>query len=250
MRRLPPSRLPSTWIACGVAVLLAALSSPAADKKNKDPDQIGNRNVGKGVNLYNIDQEIALGKGLAQQLESQAKLIDDPVIAEWVNRVGQNLIRNSDAKLPLTVKMIDAEKINAVTLPGGFMYVNSGLLLNAQTEAEFAGAMAHEIGHVAARHGTRQYTRGRIAEVATLPLILMGGWSGVGARQAANLAVPVAFLQFSQAFEAEADVLGLQYMYKAGYDPSALVDYFERIQALQTKSPSALGGFFSDHPPT
>jgi beta-barrel assembly-enhancing protease len=251
MRRLPSSFRIAFAVAALVAIaLLSSSPAPAADKKNKDPDQIGNRNVGKGVNVYSIDREIALGKGLALQMERQAKLIDDPVIAEWVNRIGQNLVRNSDAKLPLTVKMIDAEQVNAVTLPGGFIFVNSGLLLNAHTEAEFAGALAHEIGHVAARHGTRQASRAEIAQLATLPLILMGGWAGVGARQGVDLAIPVAFLQFSQAFEGEADTLGLQYMYKAGYDPAAVVDFFERLQALEGKSPNAVNKFFSDHPPT
>jgi beta-barrel assembly-enhancing protease len=245
-------RLPSCLrIAFGVAALFAvALSVPAADKKKKDPDEIGNRDVGKGVNLYSIDKEIALGKQLATEVERQAKIIDEPVIAEYVNRLGQNLVRNSDAKVPFTIKVIDTEDINAFALPGGFFFVNSGLILKADTEAELAGVMAHEIAHVAARHGTRQATRGEIAQLATIPLIFMGGWGGFGARQAAGILVPIGFLHFSQAFEAEADVLGLQYMYKSGYDPGAFVDFFEKIQALEKKKPGTLGKFFSDHPPT
>ena len=148
--------------AAGCALLsLAALSVWAADKE-KDPDQIGNRDVGKGVNFYSIDKEIALGKQLAQDVERQAKIIDDPVISEYVNRVGQNLVRNSDAKVPFTIKVIDTEDINAFALPGGFFFVNSGLILKADTEAELAGVMAHEIAHVAARHGTRQATKGEL----------------------------------------------------------------------------------------
>jgi predicted Zn-dependent protease len=245
-------RLPSSLkIAFGLAALFAiSFSAPAADKKKKDPDEIGNRDVGKGVNLYSIDKEIALGKGLAQDVERQSKIIDEPVIAEYVNRLGQNLVRNSDAKVPFTIKVIDTEDINAFALPGGFFFVNSGLILKADTEAELAGVMAHEIAHVAARHGTRQASRGEIAQLATIPLIFMGGWAGFGIRQAAGVAIPVAFLHYSQEFESEADNYGLQYMYKSGYDPNAFVDFFEKIQSLEKKNPSALGKFFSDHPPT
>ena len=172
-----------------LALALAAPVGLAKDKK-KDPEEIGNRDVGKGVNFYSLEKEIALGKGLAQEIERQAKIIDDPVIAEYVNRVGQNLVRNSDVKVPVTIKVIDAEEVNAFALPGGFFFVNSGLLLRAETEAEMAGVMAHEIAHIAARHGTRQATRGTIANMASIPLIFMGGWAGYGVRQAARLAMP------------------------------------------------------------
>src|SRR5712691_7836230 len=141
---------------------LVALSCAVASDKKKDPDEIGNRDVGKGVNFYSLEKEIALGKQLAQEVERQAKIVDDPVIAEYVNRVGQNLVRNSDAHVPFTIKVVDAEEINAFALPGGFFFVNTGVVLNADTEAELAGVMAHEIAHVAARHGTRQATRGQI----------------------------------------------------------------------------------------
>src|ERR1700758_916588 len=192
-------------------ILASALITPGySGNKKKDPDEIGNRNVGKGVNFYSIEKEIALGKGLAQDVERQAKIIDDPVIAEYVNRVGQNLVRNSDAKVPFTIKVIDSEDVNAFALPGGFFFVNSGLILKADTEAELAGVMAHEIAHVAARHGTRQATRGEIAQLATIPLIFMGGWTGFGVRQASGLLVPMSFLKFSRNFEAEADYLGVQ----------------------------------------
>src|SRR3981081_1012194 len=193
---------------------LVTLSCAVASDKKKDPDEIGNRDVGKGVNFYSLEKEIALGKQLAQEVERQAKIIDDPVIAEYVNRVGQNLVRNSDAKVPFTIKVIDTEEVNAFALPGGFFFVNSGLLLKADSEAELAGVMAHEIAHVAARHGTRQATRGEIAQLATIPLIFMGGWTGYGIRQAASILVPVGFLKFSRGMESEADLLGLEYMYK------------------------------------
>jgi len=162
-----------------------------ADDKEKNPDAIGDRDVGKGVNFYSLEKEIAIGKQMAQQVERQAKIIDDPTIAEYVNRVGQNLVRNSDAKVPFTIKVIDTEDVNAFALPGGFFFVNSGLILKADTEAELAGVMAHEIAHVAARHGTRQATRGEIAQLATIPLIFMGGWTGYGIRQAASLVLPM-----------------------------------------------------------
>ena len=233
-----------------VAILLVSYPLIAADKKEKDPDQIGNRDVGKGVNFYSIEKEIALGKGLAQQVERQAKIIDDPVIAEYVNRLGQNLVRNSDAKVPFTIKVIDTEEVNAFALPGGFFFVNSGLILKADTEAELAGVMAHEIGHVAARHGTRQATRGEIAQLATIPLIFLGGWAGYGIRQAASVAIPIGFLSFSRAMEAEADLLGLEYMYKAGYDPIAFVDFFEKVQSLEKKKPGTMSKVFLTHPPT
>ena len=231
------------------SISLLAFSLFAADKK-KDPDEIGNRDVGKGVNFYSIEKEIALGKGLAQEVERQAKIVDDPVIAEYVNRLGQNLVRNSDAKVPFTIKVIDTEEENAFALPGGFFFVNSGLILKADSEAELAGVMAHEIAHVAARHGTRQATRGEIAQLATIPLIFMGGWTGYGIRQAASVAIPVGFLSFSRGFESEADLLGLEYMYKSGYDPGAFVDFFEKIQSLEKKKPGTMAKVFSTHPMT
>jgi predicted Zn-dependent protease len=236
-------------IATLTAISLLAFTLFAEDKK-KDPDEIGNRDVGKGVNFYSIEKEIALGKGLAQQVEREAKIVDDPVIAEYVNRLGQNLVRNSDAKVPFTIKVIDTEEVNAFALPGGFFFVNSGLILKADSEAELAGVMAHEIAHVAARHGTRQATRGEIAQLATIPLIFMGGWTGYGIRQAASVAIPIGFLSFSRGFESEADLLGLEYMYKSGYDPGAFVDFFEKIQSLEKKKPGTMAKVFSTHPMT
>jgi predicted Zn-dependent protease len=229
--------------------LLVTLGAFAKDKK-KDPEEIGNRDVGKGVNFYSIEKEIALGKQLAQEVERQAKIVDDPIIAEYVNRVGQNLVRNSDAKVPFTIKVIDAEEINAFALPGGFFFINTGIILNADSEAEMAGVMAHEIAHVAARHGTRQATRGTLVNYASIPLIFMGGWTGYAIRQGAGLAIPLGFLTFSRAFEEEADLLGLQYLFKAGYDPTAFVDFFEKIQTKEKRKPGTMAKVFSSHPPT
>jgi predicted Zn-dependent protease len=245
----PMMRFSSKYSALLVAVLLLSSTAFAKDKK-KDPEEIGNRDVGKGVNFYSLEKEIGLGKQLAQEVERQAKIVDDPVIAEYVNRVGQNLVRNSDAKVPFTIKVVDSEEINAFALPGGFFFVNSGLVLKAESEAELAGVMAHEIAHVAARHGTRQATRGAIINYASIPLIFMGGWTGYAIRQGAGLAIPLGFLTFSRGFESEADLLGLEYLYKAGYDPTAFVDFFEKIQTLEKRKPGTLAKVFSTHPMT
>jgi beta-barrel assembly-enhancing protease len=232
-------------------ITTAGVAKDKKDKKDKDnPDEIGNRDVGKGVNFYSLEREIALGKQMAQEVERQAKIVDDPTIAEYVNRLGQNLVRNSDAKVPFTIKVVDSEEVNAFALPGGFFFVNTGLILKADNEAELAGVMAHEIAHVAARHGTRQATRGELANYATIPLIFMGGWAGYAIYQGAGAIVPLGFLRFSRAFEAEADHLGLQYMYKTGYDPTAFVDFFEKLETMEKRKPGALSKVFSTHPMT
>ena len=238
---------------CCLLFLIAITTRNAicGDDPKKDPDQIGSRSVSGKVNFYSVEKEIALGKGLAQQVERQAKIINDPMIAEYVNRVGQNLVRNSDAKVPFTIKVIDSEEVNAFALPGGFFFVNSGLILKTDNEAELAGVMAHEIAHVAARHGTRQATRGEIAQLATIPLIFMGGgWTTYGIYQAASILVPIGFLKFSRGFESEADMLGLEYMYKAGYDPTSFVDFFEKIETLEKRKPGTMAKVFSTHPMT
>ena len=236
--------------------LILALPLAAADKESKnkggkkDPDAIGERDVDGGLNFYSLEKEIALGKSMAQQVERNSRIIDDPIISEYINRVGQNLVRNSDAKVPFTIKLVDDESVNAFALPGGFFFVNTGLFLRADNEAELAGVMAHEIAHVAARHGTKQATRGQLINYASIPLIFMGGWTGYGIRQAASFAIPMGFLQFSRGAESEADLLGLQYMYKTGYDPTSFVDFFEKLLADQKRKPGTLSKLFSSHPPT
>ena len=218
-----------------------------------DVDAIGNRSVGgRGLgDWYSTDTEIKMGKQYAMMVEQTARMVQDPVINEYVNRIGQNLVRNSDAKVPFTIKVIDSDEINAFALPGGYFYVNSGLILAADEEAELAGVMAHEIAHVAARHAMQQMTRAQYAQMATIPLVFVGSW-GIyeAASMAINLALPLTFLKFSRNFEAEADYLGLQYMYKTGYDPQAFVTFFEKIEAKNKKQPGTLARAFSSHPPT
>jgi len=218
----------------------------------QDVNAIGNRNVGKGLDFYSIEREIALGKSLAQEVEKSAKFIDDPVVTEYVNRVGQNLVRNSDAQVPFTIKVIDSDVVNAFALPGGFFYVNSGLILHADEESELAGVMAHEIAHVCARHGTKQATKGEIVQLASIPAMIFipYSWAGYALYQGMNFMIPVTFLKFSRDAEREADYLGLQYMYKAGYDPNAFVAFFEKVQADEKKQPGTIPKVFSTHPPT
>src|SRR5215468_5888934 len=211
-----------------------------------DVDAIGNRKIG-GMDWYSIEKEIRIGKEYAQQLEQSMRMVQDPVINEYVNRIGQNLVRNSDAKVPFTIKVLDDDQVNAFALPGGYFYVNTGLILAAQSEAELAGVMAHEIAHVAARHATKGATRSQIWNMASMSLIFVGGPVGMAVRQVTSLAVPMTFMKFSRNFEREADLLGIEYEYAAGYDPQAFVDFFERI-ASQRKNPNFVARAFDSHP--
>ncbi len=182
----------------------------------------------------------------------QAKFINDPVVNEYVNRVGQNLVRNSDAQVPFTIKVIDSDVVNAFALPGGFFYVNSGLILHADEESELAGVMAHEIAHVCARHGTKQATHQEMVQLAMIPAMIFIPYTlaGYAIYQGMQFAIPMAFLQFTRVDEREADYLGLQYMYKAGYDPNAFVAFFEKVAADEKKQPGTIPKIFSTHPPT
>ncbi len=219
----------------------------------EDVNAVGNRDIGgRGVgNWYSTDTEIKMGREYAQEVEKSTKLITDPVVTEYVNRIGQNIVKNSDCKVPFTIKVIDSDSINAFALPGGFFYVNSGLILNADEEAELAGVMAHETAHVCAHHAMREMTRLNYAQIGMVPvMIFVGGWTGYGIYEGSQLALPVTFLMFSREFEAQADYLGIQYMYRAGYDPQAFITFFEKVQALEKRKPGLVSKAFSDHPQT
>jgi hypothetical protein len=219
-----------------------------------DVDAVGTRNIGgRGLgNWYSINGEIGMGKQYSMEIEKSAHMITDPVVEEYVNRIGQNIVKNSDCKVPFTIKVIDSDEINAMALPGGFFYVNSGLILAADEEAELAGVMAHETAHVCAHHAAREMTRMNYAQIGEIPLIIFteGTWTGYGIYEASQLAIPISFLEFSREFEAEADFLGLQYMYKAGYDPQAFIQFFEKLDALEKHRPGTLAKVFADHPQT
>jgi len=238
-----------------------AIPSPGEDldphiKKGSedDVDAIGTREIGhRGLgNWYSVNSEISMGKQYSMEIEKSAHLVTDPVVVEYVNRIGQNIVKNSDCKVPFTIKVIDSDEINAMALPGGFFYVNSGLLLNADEEAELAGVMAHETAHVCAHHAVREQTRMNYAQLGTIPLIMMTGysWTGYGIYEATQFAVPLTFLKFSRDFEAQADYLGIQYMYRSGYDPQAFISFFEKVQALEKRKPGLVAKAFSDHPQT
>ena len=229
---------------------IAAISCHAlalAKDKKKDPAEIGDRNVSKGLNFYSLDQELALGKQLAIEVEKQAKIVDDPFVSEYINRLGQNLARNSDVTFPVSFKLIEADEINAFTLPGGYIFINTGLLKLSANEAELASAIAHELGHAAARHATRQASRNQLVSMGTLPLAVL---AGPAARLAVHAAVPMAFLKFSREFETEADLLGLQYLWKAGYDPTASIDLFEALESTEKRQPGSVSKLFRTHPLT
>jgi beta-barrel assembly-enhancing protease len=223
------------------------------DGSIRDIDAIGNRNVGckQGVgNWYSLDKQVAMGRAYAEQVESSSKLVTDTVVTEYVNRVGQNLVRNSDAQVPFTIKILDSDDINAFALPGGYFYVDSGLLIAADNEAELAGVMAHEIAHVSACHAAREMSRGQLMQMASIALIFVGGGIGYAVQNIAGLAMPMGFLKFTRGFEAEADYLGIEYMYKAGYDPQALTAFFEKVKALEKHKPGTITKAFDTHPQT
>ncbi|HEX4020836.1 MAG TPA: M48 family metalloprotease [Acidobacteriaceae bacterium] len=219
-----------------------------------DVNAVGSRNIGgRGLgNWYSTNTEIAWGAQYSQQILKTAKIIKDPVVEEYINRIGQNLVKNSDAKVPFTIKVIDTDEINAFALPGGYFFVNSGLIMAADNESELADVMAHEIAHVAAHHQAREMTRMNYANIGSVPLMIMTGYSMTGYMiyEATSLAIPLTFLQFQRDFEAQADWLGIQYAYKAGYDPEGLIDFFEKIEALEKQKPGLLTKAFETHPQT
>ena len=220
-----------------------------ADDEN--PLMIGKRNINAHqINFYSLNKEVAMGRQLAADVDRQGKFIDDPVVSEYVNRVGQNLALHSDAKIPFTIKVLDSDDVNAFALPGGFLYVNKGAILAADSEAELAGVMAHEIAHVAARHGVEQASKATLANYAMIPLIFMTGGLGYIAYQAAQIGVPLTFLKFSRNVETEADKLGAQYLWASGYDPNNFLSFFEKLEKKEKHKPGTLSKLFGTHPPT
>jgi beta-barrel assembly-enhancing protease len=223
------------------------------DHSIRDIDDIGNRNIGctRGIgNWYSLERQVEMGKQYSNQVEATSKLITDPEVTEYINRVGQNLVRNSDSMVPFTIKVIDSDDVNAFALPGGFFYIDSGLILAAENEAELAGVMAHEIAHVAACHMARQTTRGKLMNMASIPLMMIGGPIGYAGYEALTLAMPFSYMKFSRHFESEADYLGVQYMYKAGYDPQALTAFFEKIKVIEKANDGVVAKAFRTHPQT
>jgi predicted Zn-dependent protease len=233
--------------------------SPVADPNrgrplavNEDPAMIGKRNVNTGViskMSMSLEKEVAMGRQLAAQVDQQSKFVEDPVITEYVNRVAQNLVIHSDAKIPFTVKVIDSDEVNAFALPGGFFYVNKGLILAADNEAELAGVMAHEISHVIARHGVENQTKGNLMQYGALAgMILLGPIPSMVLQNTAGLGMMLSYMKFSRNAEAEADRLGVQYLYASGYDPTALATMFEKLEGLNKKKPGTISKLFADHP--
>ena len=219
---------------------------------NEDPAMIGKRNINKGIIAKmsgSTEKEVKLGRELAAEVDRQAKFVDDPVITEYVNRVGQNIVLHSDTKIPFTIKVIDSDEVNAFALPGGFFYVNKGLILVADNEAEVAGVMAHEIGHVAARHALENQTKASLMEYLAMGTsIFLGGIPGMIFQNTAGLGMLGIFMKFSRSAEEEADKLGVQYMYAAGYDPSAMATMFEKLEAKNKKKPGLISRAFASHP--
>ena len=221
-------------------------------KSIQDVSAIGTRKIGKkGLgNWYSLETEIRLGQEYSRQVDTKVKLSHDPLVTSYINEVGQKLVRNSDAEVPFVIKVMDDPgSINPFSLPGGFLYVPTGLILAADNESELAGMMAHEIAHVTAHHATREMTRGNMINLASNFLVLITGPIGYAARTAAGIGLPLAFSKFSRGFESEADYLGLQYLYNAGYDPQSYIAFLERASRTKRK-PSRLAKAFSGYPAT
>jgi predicted Zn-dependent protease len=273
-RNVPPRALTSSPFVSGLTAIVLALAAAAAGQElppslgnagrsseghaklsakarkiaKYDISRIGEREVGTGVNFYSLERERGLGRELAAEIETQSRLISDPVITDYVNRLGQSIVRNSDARVPFTIKVIDDDEVNAFALPGGYFYVDTGLIMAAENESELAGVMAHEVAHVAARHATKSATRAQIWNMASLPLIFLGGPAGYAVREVVGLAVPMSFLKFSRDAEREADLLGIEYEYTAGYDPQSFVEFFEKLEARERQKPNFLAKAFTTHP--
>ena len=236
-------------------VLVLLLNVPTrSGRKHEDVENIGNRDINGKValifpNFISLEKEIQIGAQYAQQIEQTARLVEDPVVNEYVDGLGQLIVKNSDAKVPFVIRVLDSEEVNAFALPGGYFFVNKGLILEAEDEAELAGVMAHEIAHVTARHATERMTKGNLMQFAALPaLILTGGWTQYALYQGLGLGMNLAVLGITRKSEAEADQLGTQYLWNTGYDPQGFISFFEKMQAKNKSRPGKFASFFRTHP--
>jgi predicted Zn-dependent protease len=249
-------RLPSAKAGLVTLMALALTVSAYAERRHADVENIGNRNVTGKIfgflpNMISFEKEIALGQQISAQFEQTARLIEDPVISEYVDRLGQNIVKHSDAKVPFHIKVVDTDEVNAFAFPGGYFYVNKGLLLAAENEAELAGVMAHEISHVCARHATQRLSKGQWLQIVSIPAMFVGGyWTQMGIQQALGLGINLELLGVTRESEYEADQLGIQYMWNTGYDPNAFVSFFEKLRAQEKEKPGKLAGWFRTHPYT
>ena len=243
------------FLAVCITLTLALPPGLMAGRKHGDVENIGNRNINGRValifpNFVSLEKEIQIGAQYAQYFEQTARLVEDPVVTEYVDRIGQQIVKHSDAKVPFVIKVVDTDEVNAFALPGGYFYVNKGLLLEAENESELAGVMAHEIAHVAARHATERMTKQQLIQFAALPALFVGGyWTQVAVRNGLGLGVSLAVLGITRKSEEEADQLGTQYLWNSGYDPNGFITFFEKLQAHEKNKPGKFASFFRTHPP-
>ncbi len=241
-------------IAVFLGAVLALSPAALAGRKHSDVENIGNRKINGRVaglfpNFVSLEREIQLGAQYSQFFEQTARLVEDPVITEYVDRVGQELVKHSDAKVPFVIKVVDTDEVNAFALPGGYFYVNKGLIMEAETESELAGVMAHEIAHVAARHATERMTKGQLLQFAAIPALFVGGyWTQVAIQQGLGFGLSLAVLGITRKSEAEADQLGTQYLWNSGFDPTGYITFFEKLQAKEKDKPGKFASFFRTHP--
>jgi len=248
-------RLSARILAFALATAVIALPG-YAERKHADVQNIGNRSVSGKVfvlfpNMVSLEKEVAMGNQIAGEFEQTARLVDDPVISDYVDRLGQNIVKHSDAKVPFHIKVVDTDEVNAFAFPGGYFYVNKGLILAAENEAELAGVMAHEISHVAARHATQRMSKGQYLQLFSIPALFVGGyWAQMGIQQAMGLGINLELMGITRESEREADQLGIQYLWNTGYDPNAFVSFFEKMQEQEKSKPGRLAGWFRTHPST
>jgi len=237
-----------------ILVLLFPLQA-LAGRKHEDVEDIGNRKINGKVafffpNFVSLEKEIQMGAEYSQSFEQTARLVEDPVVTDYINRLGQELVKHSDAKVPFVIKVVDSDDVNAFALPGGYFYINKGLILEAESESELAGVMAHEIAHVTARHATERMTKGQLMQFASLPAMFVGGgyWAQYGINAALGMGMSLAVLGITRNSEIEADQLGTQYLWNTDYDPNGFITFFEKLQAKEENKPGKFASFWRTHP--